>query len=273
MAEENQTDEDCTNSFLICGESGDGKSTSLRKLAEQSTEVQKGVLYFNCEGGKPLPFKNRFKKITIDDPLEIFEYLQMIIDMVNGYTDDDGEVHAPQTSPFHTIIIDTISFMMNRYESVHVIGSANTMAAWGNYGQFFPQLMYDYVAKLSATVIMLGHLEVILDEDGTKSSSIPVKGALAKNGLEAYFTTSLNARKISIKEIEKSKSESPLLNITDEERDLGFKHVFQTRTTGKTVGDRIRSPFGLWSAKELYIDNDAVAVMQRLKDYYDESED
>lgn len=267
------SDSDCTNSFLICGGSGDGKSTSLRKLAEQSAEVQKGVLYFNCEGGKPLPFRNKFKKITIDDPVEIFEYLQMIINMVNGYTDDDGDVHEPQASPFHTIIIDTISFMMNRFESVHVIGAANTMAQWGAYGQFFPALMYDYVAKVPATVIMLGHLEVITDEEGAVSSSIPVKGALAKNGLEAYFTTSLNARKISIKEIEKSKSNGPLLNITDEERDLGFKHVFQTRTTGKTVGDRIRSPFGLWSAEELYIDNDAVAVMQRLMEYYADDEE
>lgn len=237
-------------SVLISGESGNGKSFSLMNL-----RGQEGVLYINCEGGKPLPFKNKFKRVTIDDPYEIFG----IFDQVSE--DPKGR--------YHTIVIDTVSFMMNRFESVHVIGSANSMAQWGRYGQFFPTLMYDYVAKCKAYVIMLGHLDSVLNEDtGKWDYSVPVKGALKKNGLEAYFTTVVNCRKMPLKDIERDAKEGKLLNITDRDRNLGFKHVFQTRTTKQTVGDRIRSPFGLFSDDETYIDNDAQIVIDQLVGYY-----
>lgn len=237
-------------SVLIVGESGVGKSASLRNL-----RGQEGVLYINCEGGKPLPFKNKFKRVTIDDPEEIFDiYSQLIADKTNRY---------------HTVIIDTVSFMMDRFESVHVIGSANTMAAWGNYGQFFKTLMYDYVAKFEGYSIMLGHVEAILDESSGKFSySVPVKGALKKNGLEAYFTTVIGAKKATIKEIEKDANEGKLLTISERDKNLGYKHVFQTRTTKATVGDRIRSPFGLFSDDETYIENDVQIVIDQLVGYY-----
>lgn len=99
---------------------------------------------------------------------------------------------------------------------------------------------------------------------------VPVKGALAKNGLEAYFTTVLNARKVAIKDIEKEAEEGELLTISERDRHLGFKHVFQTRTTKQTVGDRIRSPWGLFKDEETYINNDVQAVIDRLKAYYAE---
>ncbi len=237
-------------SVLICGLSGDGKSFSLRNMRDQ-----KGVVYINCEGGKPLPFKNNFKEVTIDDPVEIFD----LIDQIND--DPQGR--------FHTIIIDTISFMMNRYESVHVIGAANTMAAWGNYGQFFPKLIHDHVAKSRAFVVMLGHLDALMnDETGRTDYSVPVKGALKKNGLEAYFTTVINCRKLSLKEILKEAKESAALQITDRDRALGYMHVFQTRTVKSTVGDRIRSPWALFSDDETYINNDAQVVIDRLMKYY-----
>lgn len=241
---------DVTNSVLICGESGAGKSASLRNI-----RGQEGVIYINCEGGKPLPFKNKFQHIVIDDPKEIFG----LIDKIN----------ADPKKRYHTIVIDTISFMMNRYESVHVIGSANTMTAWGDYGQFFPKLIYEYIAKSNAFVIMLGHLEAILDEaSGKYKYNVPVKGALAKNGLEAYLTTVVVCKKLSIKDIEKDAEEGKLLKITERDRNLGYKHVFQTRTVKATVGDRIRSPFDLFKDEETYIDNDAQVLIDQIVGYY-----
>ena len=239
------------NSVLICGESGAGKSASLRNL-----RGQEGVLYINCEGGKPLPFKNKFKRVTIDDPEEIFDLFDQI-----------------ESNPgrYHTIIIDTISFMMNRFESVHVLGAHDTMKQWGVYAQFFPKLCYDYVAKSDCFVIMLGHLDAILDENSGKFSyNVPVKGALKKNGLEAYFTTVINCRKLAIKDIKKDSVEGDLLEITDRDANIGYKHVFQTRTVKSTVGDRIRSPFDLFNDDETYIDNDVQIVIDRLKEYYSE---
>lgn len=244
------SDSEHPKSLLISGESGVGKSMSLINL-----RGQEGVLYLNCEGGKPLPFKNNFKRSIIDDPEEVPAILEKVL--------DDNKKR------FHTIIIDTVSFLMNRFETMHVNNAANTMVAWGKYGQFFPRIMYDYVSKLDQHVVFLGHLEGVLNEENQRMDySVPVKGSLKKNGIEAYFTTVLNARKVPIKEIEKEAVEGELLKITDRDRILGFKHVFQTRTTGKTVGDRIRSPVGLFKDEETYIDNDVQIVLDRLKAYY-----
>jgi hypothetical protein len=241
-------DSEHPKSLMIAGESGAGKSMSLINM-----RGQEGVLYLNCEGGKPLPFKNKFKRITVDDPYEIFDLYQKLID-------NPG-------SRFHTVVIDTVSFMMERFEAVHVQGSANTMKAWGDYAAFFKRLMYEYVAKADVYTIMLGHLDAELQEEsGQYKYSVPVKGSLKKNGLEAYLTTVVVCKKMKIKDLKPNK----LLNISEREEEVGFKHVFQTRTTKQTVGDRIRSPLGLFDDDELYIDNDAQIVIDRLKSYYAE---
>lgn len=235
-------------SLLICGESGMGKSTSLMNI-----RGQEGVVYINCDSGKPLPFKNNFKRITIDDPKEIFNIFQQIMD--------------DPKKRIHTVVIDTISFLMDRFEAVHVNTAPNTMVAWGEYGNFFRTLMNEYVAKCPAYVIFLGHLDAQVNENtGETQYSVPVKGALKKNGLEAYFTTVIAAKKVRVTELEKYSSS--LLTITKREQVLGYKHVFQTLTTKKTIGDRIRSPIGLFKDDDTYINNDVQLVIDQLINYY-----
>ena len=95
---------------------------------------------------------------------------------------------------------------------------------------------------------------------------IPIKGAVGKIGVEADFTTILSTKQIPIKKLDGF--ENDLLHITDEEKEDGFKHVFCTRVTKESVGEKMRSAMGLWSRKELYIDNDLDQVFDRLKDYY-----
>lgn len=236
------------HSILICGESGAGKSMSLYELRDRTD-----VLYFNCEGGKPLPFKNKFKNKVIHDPEDIITFLEQLAEM--------GE-----EQPFKFVVIDTISFMMDMYETVHVLYSNNTQKAWGDYGQFFKRLI-NASAQVNAFFIFIGHLDSWFDEDaGYFRSAVPVKGALAKKGLEAYFTTVLNVSKQSTKVLDKSPN--PMLTIKDSERDLGFKHVFQTRTTKQTVGDRIRTPMGLFPDDHVYINNDIGPVIKKMIEYY-----
>ena len=244
---------DNPKSILICGESGAGKSASLMNLAERDD-----VLYINCENGKPLPFRNNFKKKTITDPEDIITVLEQLEAM-------DGE----GKNPFNIVVIDTISFMMDLYETENVIGSPNTQKAWGDYGQFFPRLM-NQTAKVNCFFIMLGHLDSVFDEDeGYYRMSVPVKGALAKKGLEARFTTVLYVRKMKIKDIQKVCPDgNALLNITPREEAKGFKHVFLTDTDKHTIGGRIRTPLGMFKDDELYIDNDVWPVLKRLDQYY-----
>ncbi|AID16873.1 hypothetical protein vBDshPR2C_58 [Dinoroseobacter phage vBDshPR2C] len=238
------------HSLLICGESGAGKSMSLYEMRDRTD-----VLYLNCEGGKPLPFKNKFKNKVITDPEDILDMLEQLEELGSE-------------NPFNFVVIDTISFMMDMFETIHVLPARDTQKMWGQYAQFFKRLITQS-SKVDAFFIYLGHLDRQLDEEaGMFRTSVPVKGALAKKGLEAYFTTVINVSKEPIRELQKSPNS--MLNITEEDEELGFKHVFQTRTTKKTLGDRIRSPMGMWKKEELYIDNRLAPVIKRLIEYYED---
>lgn len=59
-----------------------------------------------------------------------------------------------------------------------------------------------------------------------------------------------------------------MLTITPDDEIVGFKHVFQTRLTKATVGERIRSPFGMFDVSQTYINNDAAMLLKHLADYY-----
>lgn len=231
---------------LIGGVSGDGKSASLRNIKNPE-----GVLYCNCESGKRLPFPTKFKQATVTDPYEIY----------GAFT------HAETMPDVHTIIIDSATFLMDMFESVHVLGAKDTMAMWGQYQQYFKNLMQQYVAKSTKSVIMTAHIMHTLNEAAQcMEIKVPVKGALKNQGLEAYFSTVVNARKMNLRELEPYKND--LLIITPEEEALGFKHVFQTKVTKETVNSRIRSSMGMWSTAETFIDNDAQILLDRLHQYY-----
>ncbi|RRY03837.1 AAA family ATPase [Brucella anthropi] len=232
---------------LISGESASGKSASLRQIPNQER-----WMYLNCESGKRLPFRNDFKTFKITDPYQVYE----------------GFDHATANpDKWDGIIVDTVTFLMDMYESTYIIGSANSQKAWGDYAQFYKNLMQDKVVNFGKPVLILGHTRSELNEAKHQmETAVPVKGSLKNNGVEAYFSTVVSTKKVPILELEKYGSK--LLTITEEERDLGFKHVFQTRLTKQTVGERIRSPMGMFSKEETYIDNDAWALLGHLHQYY-----
>lgn len=234
------------NLVLICGTSGGGKSASLRNIPDPE-----GVIYLNCESGKLLPFPSKFKTLVITDPMDVYQ----------AFTE------AENMPKIHTVIIDSVTFLMDMFESVYVIGSSDTMKMWGEYQQFFKNLMQQYVAKSTKNVIFTAHtLNVLNESEMLIECKVPIKGALKNNGLEAYFSTVVTARKISIKQLKGY--ESPSLIITPEEEVLGFKYVYQTKITKDTINHRIRSSMGLWSTAETFIDNDAHLLLQRLHQYH-----
>ena len=238
---------------LICGVSGGGKSASLRNLPKPE-----GVMYLNCESGKKLPFSSKFMKgpggqpgFTITDPLQVYEAFDA----------------AEKMKDVHTIVIDSVTFLMDMFESVYVLESGDTMKGWQNYQQYFKNLMQQYVAKSTKNVIFTAHtLNILNENEMVVETKVPIKGALKNNGLEAYFSTVVTARKISIKALKDY--QSALLNITEEEEMLGYKYVFQTKITKDTVNHRIRSSMGMWSIAETFIDNDAALLLNRLHQYH-----
>jgi hypothetical protein len=236
--------------IMIAGESASGKSASLAKLQNQSR-----VMYLNCESGKRLPFPNQFKSYVITDPYQVHEAFMA--------TESGG----PLESQIDTIVIDTATFLMEMFESVHVVGSANTMAAWGDYAQFWKNLMQIYVARSKKSVIFLAHTKAELDEASMEMrTAVPVKGSLKNNGLEAYFSTVVATKKVALSKLEPYKNK--MLNITEDDELLGYKHVFQTRLTKETRGERIRSPMGMFTKEETFMDNDAQLLLNHLNAYY-----
>ena len=100
-----------TNLVLISGKSVTGKTASLRNIKNQ-----KGVLYLNCENNKEITFRNDFINKAIVDPMQVYEAFPWM-----------------ETKPdIHTGIIDTLTYLMDMYESMYVINSANTMKALTN---------------------------------------------------------------------------------------------------------------------------------------------
>ena len=235
---------------LIGGKSAGGKSASLRNLRNPER-----VLYLNCESGKRLPFPAKFKQFTISDPYQVHEAFAAVSP---GGTQHDN---------FDVVVVDTLTYLLDMYESLYVINSANTQKAWGDFAQFFKHLMQQLVAGCGKQVIFLAHtLENLNESEMNMETKVPVKGSLKNNGIESYFSIVIAAKKVPTKLLANYASE--LLHITEEEELLGFKHVFQTKLTKETVGERLRSPLGLFTTQETFTDNDVQLILDRLTHYY-----
>lgn len=235
--------------ILIGGFSATGKSASLRNIRNQDRWI-----YLNSEAGKRLPFRNKFQAARIEDPMQVLDLFDEL-EQGNNKDDIDG------------VILDSLTFLMDMYETMYVLTATNTMQAWGNYAQFFKILMQQKITRFGKPVIIIAHNREDLDEKAMDfKTSVPIKGSLKNNGIEAYFSTVVGAKKVTIKDLEQY--QGPLLTITEEERMLGFKYVFQTRITKTTVGERIRSPMGLFDTKEVFMDNDCQILLDHLKSFY-----
>lgn len=234
------------NLILICGSSKGGKSTSLKDLLNPE-----GVLYLNTEANKKLPFADKFRKLAITDPMTVYAAFDQ----------------AEKLAKSHTVIVDSLTFLLEMYVSLYVIGSKDGMNAWSNFAQYFKKLMQHYVAKSTKNVIFTAHTQSILNEqEMIMEKKVPVQGSLKNNGIESYFSTVVSAKTMPITAL--ANYDNPLLNITEEEELIGVKHVFQTKLTKETVNERISSSVGMWSIKETYIDNNCQYLLDRLHTYY-----
>jgi hypothetical protein len=231
---------------LISGLSATGKSASLRNIKDQER-----WLYLNTEAGKRLPFKNKFQNFRIEDPYQVHEAFD----------------HGTGNPGVEGIIVDSATFLMDMLETQYVLTAVNTMQAWGSYAQYFKILMQEKVVKFAKPVIITAHVRDELDEKAMEiKTSVPIKGSLKNNGVEAYFSTVISTKKMVLKDL--ADYASPLLNITEEDKDLGYKHVFQTRPTSKTIGEKIRSPMGLFTKQQTFMDNDVQILLDHLKAFY-----
>lgn len=241
---------------LIGGMATSGKSASLMPISKPE-----GVMYLNAEG-KSLPFRSKFQEHRIVDPLQVYEAFTYATDPETGKN-------------VHTVILDSFTFLMDMYEQMYVVdnppltkqGAKDSLAGWGNYAMFGRRLFLDYMAKCPKNKIVLGHTkEVYNDKELVREVKIDVKGSLNGKGIEAFFSTVINAKRVDLESLKDFQND--MLLITPEDEANGFKYVFQTRLTKETAGERIRSPMGMWDMSETYIDNNVQYVIDRLDEYY-----
>ena len=209
-----------------------------------------GVLYLNCEAGKELPFPAKFHQIVVTNPL----LLPAIFAEAEKQT-------------FHTIVVDSLTYLMDLYESTQVIPAKDGRKAWGEYAQFFKNLMQQSVASSTKNVVFLAHtMDVLNESEMIMETLVKVKGSLMNQGIESYFNNVISCKKVPLEKLKDQ--DSDLLVITPQEQALGFKYVYQTQLTKETVNERIRGPMGMWETKETYIDNNLQSVINRLHQYY-----
>lgn len=231
--------------ILICGFPSTGKSASLMGLRNPE-----GVVYLNTEAGKRLPFKSKFQQHTITDVYQIPEAIE-------AYEDDPS---------VHTLVIDSLTFLMDMFESEEVLKSSNKMGAWSDYQQYFKDLMQQKVARSSKKIIFTAHVQSDITDKGVLECKVPVKGALKGNGLEAYFSLIVYTKRMSVKELKPYVSD--ILNITEKNERDGYKYVYQLQLTKDTLGERMRGPIGMFEDHQVFMDNDAQLLLDQLDIYY-----
>lgn len=230
---------------LVSGVSNTGKSASLINIRDQ-----KDWLYMNTESGKHLPFQNNFNQGIITDPYQVHDSMEWAI----GEPDIKG------------IVIDSMTFLMDMFNTKYIYGAADGRAAWNDYQHFFKHIMQDLVPRFNRPVVIMAHTRTDIDERGNSMTSVPISGALKNVGVESYFSTVVSTKVVDLKELDNYKND--MLTITEDDEILGYKHVFQTRLTKKTIGERIRSPIGFFSANETYINNDVQLLLDYLSTKY-----
>lgn len=242
--------------LLVCGVPASGKTYCLRGLKDHEK-----TLFLNCEAskGNDLPFKNKFKKVTVTDPTS-----QLLGD--NGFFEQLQNTPKDKVS---TIIIDSLTFLMDLYETKYIapLPKSQSMQAWAGYRDFINNLCNVEVPKVKQDVVFTAHIATQIDENTLqKDTRVKLKGSIMNNGVEALFNNIVYTKKLPLSALENYSND--YLHITEDDELLGFKHVIQTRPTRDTLYEKVRSPGDMWSVKETFIDGNIQFVLDRLNDYY-----
>ena len=217
-----------SRAILVYGESGSGKTTSLRNLDPAKT-------YYIDADGKGLSWKGwrqqfnaehkNYKKLTNGD-----EILQAMVAAAQA-ADENGNPR------YHVLVIDTINGSM--------VATEMSRSKESGYGKWVDLADFGYrICRLASelrddmTVIITGHAETITEDTGYVKTRLKTNGRkLEKMVLESLFTTVL------------------LADYKDGE------YVFHTRLENSTC----KTPMGAFDADQ--IPNDITLVLEALADY------
>lgn len=237
------------NLVLVAGKSNMGKTVSLKHLRNHE-----GVFYLCCEAGKTPPFQNKFKQPSegLKDPLDVFDYFA-----------------AAEAMPeIHTIVIDSIDFLTDMFETQYIVNAKDSRNGWLEYQQFFKRIMQEVVQRSTKNWVIIGHQAEEAVSETEFRYYVPIKGYNAKLGVASFFNVVVYARRVKLTEIDKTKVDENLLTITNRDKTVGYKHVFQVQTTKEYANSEIRSPMDMWEEDVIFMDNDIQKLFDYLDKYY-----
>lgn len=213
----------------IMGESGSGKTTSMRNLDPKTT------FYFDCDK-KGLNWKGWREQYNTDKKNYIstdsFSIVKNLLDRINKPEDAFKNVK--------TIVIDTLNGMMVAEEMrILAMQSGDKRSAWSDLASNGWEIINKALEmRDELTVIILCHSETISDDNGIIRTRIKTNGRkLEKLVLESKMTTVLWAVR----------------------QDNKYKYILSADGTTTKV------PLGAYTVDS--VDNDIVPVLKTLEDF------
>lgn len=222
--------------MMIAGNSGTGKSTSLRNLDPAETFI------VNC-GKKPLPFRGadkHYKEFTKDFPegnIYNTNEFEKVIPIIKYVGEKRPEVKY--------LIVDDWQYSFAAYVIKRIgdkgFDKFNSLAKG----------IWDMVEiaknqRDDLNIVFISHLDSNYNTDGVKETKAKTLGKMIDNtvNLDGLFTTILYSEAVK----------------TDE----GMSYVFRTKTNGS---DTCKTPMDMFS--EEYIPNDLGVAIAAMREYYE----
>ena len=255
--------------LLITGSATSGKYYSLRNIRNKEKWI------YLCTENKPLPFSSKIGtggdfliKNYTGSPEKVVPLLFAIGSKQGSISSSDGSLNL-DFKDCEGVILDSITLWGEDWRSKFITNApkgTNTMKMWGTYADTV-QALIKACAMMNIPVIILAHSTEITDDiTGEKYTKVVMKGSTDTNGLEAYFTTVMGATVMTL-EGEQELPNNPWFTVTDREKKKKKKHVFQTEASASQPKSKLRCPDFMFE-DELYIDNDAQLVMDKIIEYF-----
>ena len=269
-------------SICIFGAPNSGKTSAMKSLAH-SSEAAKRVLYINADN-KALPWfgSNDFTRYTLQCPTQ----LPSVIEQAGKAVGKDGK------PKFDTIIVDTITRVMDTYASKYIgskepkyvygddgnlatdmnyiavtkAGTIDGMSAWGRSAALFKDIM-EAGDKANCQMIYISHMTLTQRPDGSFIYEAPLQGAVGKVGLTAWFSIAMVAKAVPVDQLV-AEPDTYMLTKEESRKNTGHRFVFQIEKTSETQDYPIRAIDGMYPSSMHYIDNDMGNLLKHLDNLY-----